>query len=205
VLYVPGGSGARTEVLHQHHNDPLAGPFGLRRTLDLVARKYYWLGLSRNVKAYCKANLMCRQVRPVRHRLHGSLEPLLQQRAQWIDIFMDFIVGLPVRNFPLIGFLPFVTSFILLLFCTLHESRLCPVSVSGFLAASHVLLRYRFLFPVLVSRVQLAVQLAPTALAPTRPTWLEAGSSCCLGHGTFMSFSYIFLYLVLSCPHATKR
>jgi hypothetical protein len=95
ALYVPGAGGARTEVLCRHHDDPLARHFGSRRTLDLVARKYYWPGMSHDVKAYCKACLTCQRVRPVRHRLHGSLELLPQLRGPWTDISMDFVVGLP--------------------------------------------------------------------------------------------------------------
>jgi hypothetical protein len=95
ALYVPGAGGARTEVLRRHHDDPLARHFGSKRTLDLVARKYYWPGMSRDVKAYCKACLTCQRVRPVRHRPHGSLEPLPQPRGPWTDISMDFVVGLP--------------------------------------------------------------------------------------------------------------
>jgi hypothetical protein len=39
ALYVPGAGGASTEVLRRHHDDPIAGNFKSRRTLDLVARK----------------------------------------------------------------------------------------------------------------------------------------------------------------------
>ncbi len=94
-LYIPGAGRARTDVLRRHHDDPLAGHFGSRSTLDLVTRKYYWPGMSRNVKAYCKVCSTCQRVRLVRHRPHGSLEPLPQPRGPWTDISMVFIIGLP--------------------------------------------------------------------------------------------------------------
>ncbi len=50
--------------------------------------------MSHDVKAYGKVCSACQQVRPVRHRPHGSLEPLPQPRSPWTDILMDFIVGL---------------------------------------------------------------------------------------------------------------
>ncbi len=65
LLYVPADGGARREVLRRHHDDPIAGHFGARRTLDLVARKYYWPGMLRDVKAYTKACSTCQRVRPV--------------------------------------------------------------------------------------------------------------------------------------------
>jgi D-mannonate dehydratase len=58
-LYVPAAGGARTEVLCCHHDDPVAGDFGAKRTLELVARKYYWPGMLREVKAYTRACLTC--------------------------------------------------------------------------------------------------------------------------------------------------
>jgi hypothetical protein len=77
-LYVPAAGGARTEVLRRHHEYPITGHFGAKRTLELVARKYYWPGMSRKVKAYTQACSTCQHVRPVRHRPHGSMEPLPQ-------------------------------------------------------------------------------------------------------------------------------
>jgi hypothetical protein len=50
-LYVLAAGGARTEVLCPHHDDLIAGHFGGKRTLEIVARKYYWPGMAREVKA----------------------------------------------------------------------------------------------------------------------------------------------------------
>jgi hypothetical protein len=51
-LYVPAAGGACTNVLWCHHNYPIAGHFGSKCTLKLVAKKYYWPGMAREVKAY---------------------------------------------------------------------------------------------------------------------------------------------------------
>jgi hypothetical protein len=93
LLYVPAEGGARREVLRQHHDDLITGHFGTRRTLELVARKYYWPGMLRDVKAYTKAST-CQRIRPVRHHPNGMMEQLPQPRGLWTDISMDFIVGL---------------------------------------------------------------------------------------------------------------
>ncbi len=95
-LYVRAAGGACTEVLRRHHDDPIAAHFGAKRTLELVARKYYWPGMARKVKAYTRACSTCQRVRPVWHRLHGNMEPLPQLRDPWTDILVDIIVGLPV-------------------------------------------------------------------------------------------------------------
>ncbi len=51
LLYVPKEGGARREVLRWHYDDRITGHFGTRRTLVLVARKYNWPSMLRNVKA----------------------------------------------------------------------------------------------------------------------------------------------------------
>jgi hypothetical protein len=83
------------EALRQHHDNPIAGHFGTRCTLKLVARKYNWPGMLRDVKAYTKACLMCQRIRPGRDQPYGTMEPLPQPRGPWTDISMDFIVRLP--------------------------------------------------------------------------------------------------------------
>jgi hypothetical protein len=97
-LYVLAAEGARTKVLHCHHDDPIVGHFGMKRTLELVARKYYWPGIAREVKAYTQTCSTCQRVCPVQHRLQGNMEPLPQPRVPWVDILVDFIVGLPVSR-----------------------------------------------------------------------------------------------------------
>lgn len=39
-IYVP--EALRATIIEQHHDDPLAGHFGARKTLELISRKYYW-------------------------------------------------------------------------------------------------------------------------------------------------------------------
>ena len=42
----------RSEVISYHHDDPLAGHFGIDKTRELVGRKYYWPNLKRDVESY---------------------------------------------------------------------------------------------------------------------------------------------------------
>ncbi len=32
----------RSELISRHHDDPLAGHFGIEKTCELITRKYYW-------------------------------------------------------------------------------------------------------------------------------------------------------------------
>ena len=44
----------RTELISRHHDDPLAGHFGINKTRELIGRKYYWPSLRNDVEAYVK-------------------------------------------------------------------------------------------------------------------------------------------------------
>jgi len=49
-IYVPPS--LRTAILWQHHNYALAGHPGCAKTIELIARDYYWPGLSKDVCCY---------------------------------------------------------------------------------------------------------------------------------------------------------
>ena len=74
LLYVP--KIIRTELISCHHDDPLAGHFGIENTRELVARKYYWETLCHDVKEYVRGCDVCLASKEVRHNLYGDLQLL---------------------------------------------------------------------------------------------------------------------------------
>ncbi len=44
----------RSELIIRHYDNPLAGHFGIEKTREVIARKYYWPTLRRDVEAYVK-------------------------------------------------------------------------------------------------------------------------------------------------------
>lgn len=66
----------RTEVISRHHDDPLAGHFGIDKTRELIARKYYWPSLRHDVEANVKACDVYLTSKAVRHNLYGDLQLL---------------------------------------------------------------------------------------------------------------------------------
>src|SRR5256885_2188267 len=55
-------------LLRRHHDDPLAGHFRHRRTLELLYRKYYWLGMTSYVKKYVTSCDICQRSKVPCHR-----------------------------------------------------------------------------------------------------------------------------------------
>jgi transposase InsO family protein len=91
--YVP--SAARLRVLQSCHDDPMAGHFGMAKTLDLVTRTFYWTSARSYVKDYVRSCQACARAKPTRHAKHGELQPLPIPDSIWEDISMDMITDLP--------------------------------------------------------------------------------------------------------------
>ena len=94
-IYLAEDGAARAQVLRTHHDDPLAGHFGVRRTAELIQRKYYWPRLHSDVKEYVSTCTLCPRVKSARHKPYGELHPLPTPKGSWTDLTMDFITGLP--------------------------------------------------------------------------------------------------------------
>ena len=88
----------RTELISQHHNDPLVGHFGIDKTRELVARKYYWPSLRKNVKSYVRGCDVCPALKAVRYKPYSDLQFLPIPTHRWKDLSMDFVTGLPLSS-----------------------------------------------------------------------------------------------------------
>ena len=97
-IYVPDDALMRHELLWVHHDDPLAGHFSADRTVELLHRKFYWKGLTNDVREYVAGCDNCQRNKPCRHLPYGELAPLPLPTRPWEEITMDFITGLPVST-----------------------------------------------------------------------------------------------------------
>ena len=86
----------QTELISRHHNDLLASHFGMKKTWELLPRKYYWQTLRHDVKDYVRGCNICLALKAVRHKPYDNLQSLPVPSHCWKDLSMDFIIGLPV-------------------------------------------------------------------------------------------------------------
>ena len=94
-VYIPRDAELRREILRLHHDDKTAGHFGVKRTQDLIKRKFHWDGLSRDVAEWVETCPICQRMVPKRHKPYGKLENLPIPKGPWQELSMDFITGLP--------------------------------------------------------------------------------------------------------------
>ena len=83
-----------TELISRYHNDLLAGPFGIKKTRELIAQKYYWPTLHHNVDAYVKSCDVCLAIKAVRHKPYGNRLSLSMPKHCWKNLSIDFVTGL---------------------------------------------------------------------------------------------------------------
>ena len=86
----------RTELISRHHNNPLADHFGIEKTRELIARKYYWPTLHHDVEDYVRGCDVCLALKAVWHKPYGDLQSLPIPTHRWKDLLMDFVTSLPI-------------------------------------------------------------------------------------------------------------
>ena len=81
-----------------HHDDPLAGHYGMAKTLELLLRNYHFPGISAYVKKYVSTCDLCSRGKQPRHLKHGELAPLPAPSGPWKGISCDFVTDLPISE-----------------------------------------------------------------------------------------------------------
>jgi hypothetical protein len=72
----------------------LMGHFEITKTLEILHEHFYWPNMKRDVQRICDRCITCRQAKS-RVIPHGLYTHLLIPKEPWVDIYMDFILGLP--------------------------------------------------------------------------------------------------------------
>ena len=92
-LCVPNYS-LRDLLVRESHSGGLMGHFGVAKTLAILQEHFYWPHMKRDVERICGRCVTCKQAKS-RVQPHGLYIPLPIPSAPWIDISMDFVLGLP--------------------------------------------------------------------------------------------------------------
>ena len=92
-LCVPNSS-MRELLVREAHGGGLMGHFVVRKTLDVLHEHFFLPKMKRDVKRVCARCVTWWQAKS-RVLPHGLYTPLPIPSAPWVDISMDFVLGLP--------------------------------------------------------------------------------------------------------------
>ena len=96
-LCIPKGS-IRDVLVQEAHAGGLMGHFGVGKTLEILKEHLYWPKMRSYAERCCERCLTCKRAKS-KIMPHGLYMPLPIPNAPWIDISMDFVLGLPrTRN-----------------------------------------------------------------------------------------------------------
>ena len=86
------------ELINQYHDNFLAGHFGINKTKVLIGQKYNWPDLQKNIKMYVKGCDIWLGLKAVKHKPYSNLQSFPVLTHCWINLFMDFVTGLPIST-----------------------------------------------------------------------------------------------------------
>jgi hypothetical protein len=102
-LCIPVGS-VRLLLLQEAHGGGLMGHFGVKKTIDILANHFFWPQMKRDVERFVSRCTTCQKAKS-RLNPHGLYMPLPVPFISWVDISMDFVLGLPRTKRGAIAFL----------------------------------------------------------------------------------------------------
>lgn len=75
------------DILHEYHDIPTAGHYGIEKTLLQITRRYYWPGMRKSVSEYVRKCIECQRYKPDNLKPAGLLQtPVQAQRFEVLSI-----------------------------------------------------------------------------------------------------------------------
>ncbi len=84
----------RRLLFKQNHEDFHASHFDVKKTLELLKRKYYWFAMSQDVKKYVNACFACHRIKTIKHKFFEQLQSIFMLKKSRLKWIMNFIIDL---------------------------------------------------------------------------------------------------------------
>ncbi|XP_071928059.1 uncharacterized protein [Coffea arabica] len=92
-LCIPKSS-MRTLLVRESHGGGLMGHFGIAKTLMILQEHFFWPRMRSDVERHIERCVTCHQAKSKVHP-YGLYKPLPIPHEPWVDLSMDFVLGLP--------------------------------------------------------------------------------------------------------------
>ena len=97
-VYVPINSQLCDDLLHEHHDTPIAGHPGWHKTHELITCNYWWPTIAKDCHTYVTGCETCQYTKPSHQAPAMSLHPHSIPSQPWECISFDLITNLPVAH-----------------------------------------------------------------------------------------------------------
>jgi len=92
-IFVPKGS-LREFLIQELHRGGMTGHFGQDKIYFLVTGRFYWPNMRRDINIIVSRCIICQMNKGGKHNT-GLYTPLPIPQRLWVDLSMDFVLGLP--------------------------------------------------------------------------------------------------------------
>ena len=91
---------ARGTLFKAHHDSPVYGHPGIKRTAELVARYYWWPGMNYDIKEYVKGCAECQRHKINTRPIRAPIQPIYPkpEAMPFETVTLDFITKLPTSQ-----------------------------------------------------------------------------------------------------------
>ena len=96
-LCIPACS-LRDLLVREAHGGGLMGHFGVVKTLSILQEHFYWPRMKRDVEHKVQRCITCHHAKS-KINPYGLYMPLPIPSAPWVDLSMDFVLGLPKTKY----------------------------------------------------------------------------------------------------------
>jgi len=93
-LYLSKQSTLKSKVLFEFHASPTSDHSGFIKTYERVKQSFFWDNMKQDIRTFVTKFYTCQCNKGETTKPLGTLQPLLLPPTIWMDISMDFIVGL---------------------------------------------------------------------------------------------------------------
>jgi hypothetical protein len=111
ALVVPDVQDIKASILRELHQAPYSGHFGIRKTMELISRLYWWPKMTEEVADYVRHCVHCQRNKSSNEKPQGLLQPIPAPDGPWQNVSMDFIMPLPKTKTGYDAVLVFVDMF----------------------------------------------------------------------------------------------
>lgn len=97
-VVLPADQQLREEVISLNHDAVWSGHRGIRKTVKLVSRHYWWSTLEKDVRNYVLSCDVCQRVKSLNHKADGPGQALPIPEGPWQSVSFDLVMRLPVTT-----------------------------------------------------------------------------------------------------------